>query len=85
MAEYELRFENNADGRFYVDEECFNCDLCSNDAPAFFREADNGGNHIVFRQPESEAEIELVIDVLNCCPAEAIGEDGPDVQTTALI
>ncbi len=84
MAEYDLRFEDNVDGRFYVDDECINCDLCSERAPEFFRESDEGGFHFVFQQPTSESEIELALEALEECPAMSIGDDGLTCQNTVM-
>jgi len=84
MAEYELRFEDNVAGRFYVDEECINCDLCSEGAPEFFRESAAGGNHIVYRQPVGQLEIELALEALEACPAESIGDDGITVENKVM-
>lgn len=84
MADYELRFEDNVSGRFYVDDECINCDICSENAPAFFRESDEGGHHIVFHQPQGEAEIALALEALEDCPAMSIGDDGIMTQNTVM-
>ena len=76
MADKELRIEGGVSGNFYVDEECICCGLCGEIAPGFFRESDEGGHHIVHRQPASDEDLELAREALAECPVEAIGDDG---------
>ncbi|MEC5125283.1 ferredoxin [Verrucomicrobiales bacterium BCK34] len=78
MAEYEDRYEENAAGRFYVDDMCIDCDQCRQDAPQFFTREDNGGYSYVARQPVTEEEIRLCEAAVDGCPIEAIGDDGPE-------
>ena len=33
MAELENKYEDNVMGRYFVDEECIDCDLCRQEAP----------------------------------------------------
>jgi len=73
----EKQSENIA-GKYYVDEECIDCELCSDIAPEFFFESPEKGYHYVGKQPESESEIELVTEAIESCPTEAIGDDGLD-------
>ncbi len=81
MAEYENRYEENAAGRFYVDDMCIDCDQCRQDAPDFFTREDNGGYSYVTRQPVTAEEIRLCEAAVDGCPIEAIGNDGHESPT----
>ena len=76
MANLNDRFPDNVVGAFYVDTECICCGICGELAPAFFRPAEDGGHHVVFRQPEGADEIEVAREAMGECPVEAIGDDG---------
>ena len=76
MAELEDKYEDNVAGRFYVDEQCIDCDLCRETAPANFSRNDDGGYSFVHKQPETPEEEELCREALEGCPVEAIGDDG---------
>ena len=56
MADLESKFEDNTPGKFYVDEECIDCDLCREIAPTMFHRNDDGGYSFVAKQPEGEEE-----------------------------
>lgn len=82
MAEFEDRFDDNTTGRFYVDDQCIDCDLCRETAPDNFTRNDDGGYSFVYKQPENEEEDRLAREAMEGCPVEAIGDDGP-VQTVS--
>ena len=63
-------------GRYYVDTQCIDCDLCRETAPANFKRNDEQGFSHVFKQPETEDEEILCKDAMDNCPVEAIGNDG---------
>ena len=63
-------------GRYYVDSQCIDCDLCRETAPANFMRNDEAGFSYVFKQPETPEEETLSKDALDNCPVEAIGNDG---------
>ena len=75
MADVESKFEDNTPGKFYVDEECIDCDLCREISPTMFHRNDDGGYSFVAKQPEGEEE-QLAIEAMEGCPVEAIGNDG---------
>jgi ferredoxin len=79
MAEYKDRFEQNIPGRWYVDTECIDCDLCRETAPETFRREDEIGFSVVFRQPQTPEELERAEEARSGCPAEAIGNDGATI------
>ena len=76
MAEKEAKFSDNVQGKFYVDENCIDCDLCREIAPAFFTRNDDEGHSYVHAQPNSDEELELCKEAMDDCPVEAIGDDG---------
>jgi ferredoxin len=66
----------NAPGLFYVDAQCIDCDVCRDTAPDHFTRNDEEGYSFVYRQPQTPDEIALCYEALECCPVEAIGDDG---------
>lgn len=76
MAEIEEKLKDNARGRYYVDRNCIDCDVCRDTAPQNFTRNDENGYSYVYKQPETSEEIELCEESLNACPVEAIGSDG---------
>lgn len=76
MADKSDKWPENAPGKFYVDEQCIDCDLCRETAPDFFTRNDDGGYSFVFKQPSSQSEIDECMEALEGCPVEAIGDDG---------
>jgi ferredoxin len=75
MADVANKFPQNVPGRFYVDDQCIDCDLCRETAPANFTRDDDGSDSYVYKQPE-KAEEDLCREALEGCPVEAIGNDG---------
>lgn len=63
---------------FYVDRECILCSVCSDAAPDNFKLSDDESHDIVYKQPENEDEMEQCYEALECCPVEAIGDDGEE-------
>ena len=78
MADKEVSYPENVTGKFFVDEQCIDCDACRETAPQNFRRHDEGGYSYVFKQPESPEESQMCKDALEGCPVEAIGDDGDD-------
>ena len=76
MADKENRYALNIAGAFYVDDQCIDCDLCRETAPANFKRDDDGGHSYVYKQPENDDERKLCEEALAGCPVEAIGSDG---------
>lgn len=76
MADREDKLPENAPGRFYVDGQCIDCDLCRQTAPLNFLRNDGEGYTYVSKQPETEEEAEQCREALDECPVEAIGDDG---------
>ena len=76
MANKAEKFPNNAAGKFYVDQQCIDCDLCRETAPAFFTRSDEGGFTFVAKQPLTDEDVAQCMEALEGCPVEAIGNDG---------
>ena len=76
MAEIEDKLPDNVRGKYYVDDQCIDCDVCRDTSPANFTRNDENGYSYVHKQPETPAEIELCEEALMACPVEAIGNDG---------
>ncbi len=76
MADYSNKYPDNVAGIFYVDDQCIDCDLCRETAPANFTRNDHGGHSYVFKQPSTAEEEALCKEAMEGCPVEAIGNDG---------
>ena len=76
MAEIENKYAQNVPGPFYVDDQCIDCDLCRETAPANFTRLDDGGHSYVCKQPIKPEEEVLCRQALEGCPVEAIGDNG---------
>ena len=76
MADKEEKQPENVPGKFYVDEQCIDCDLCRETSPTNFTREEDGGYSYVYKQPENDDELELCIEAMEGCPVEAIGNDG---------
>lgn len=76
MADKDDKTPGNIPGKFYVDANCIDCDLCRETAPANFNRNDDEGVSYVFKQPEDAEELELCNEAMEGCPVEAIGDDG---------
>ena len=78
MAELDHKLKDNVTGKFYVDDQCIDCDVCRDTSPKNFTRNDENGYSYVYKQPESDEERRLCEEAMNACPVEAIGEDGTD-------
>lgn len=76
MAELSDKLPENVRGKFYVDNQCIDCDVCRDTSPANFKRDDENGYSFVHKQPETSEEFELCEEALMACPVEAIGDDG---------
>ena len=76
MADLKDKLPENASGRFYVDRQCIDCDVCRDTAPSNFTRNDENGYSYLYKQPANEQELELSEEAMTACPVEAIGDDG---------
>lgn len=78
MAERELRWKENVEGKYYVDENCIASRYCVGVATRHFKMTEGGHHAYVYRQPENDEEELAVRDAVNGCPVNAIGDDGDE-------
>src|SRR5208283_276698 len=64
MADIANKYAENVSGEFYVDDQCIDCDLCRETAPANFRRSDDGGYSYTFKQPTTPEEEALWNEVV---------------------
>jgi ferredoxin len=76
MADIANKYPENVTGKFYVDNQCIDCDLCRETAPSNFTRNEDGGYSYVYKQPESPEEEALCKEAKEGCPVEAIGDNG---------
>jgi ferredoxin len=76
MADKNDKRPESVTGKFYVDSQCIDCDLCRETAPKNFTRQDDGGYSYVFKQAEGQEEIDKCMEALEGCPVDAIGKDG---------
>jgi ferredoxin len=76
MADIANKYPNNVPGKYYVDNQCIDCDLCRETAPANFTRNDDGGFSYVFKQPGTPEEEAQCKEAKEGCPVEAIGDNG---------
>ena len=77
MANKEDKYEDNVKGKFYVDTECIDCNLCRETAPDNFADHEDGYSY-VYKQPTEQGEADACIEAMVGCPVDAIGDDGND-------
>jgi ferredoxin len=76
MADRKDRVPENVPGKYYVDTQCIDCDVCRVSAPFNFQRSEDKGYSYVFRQAESAEEEGQCREAMDSCPVEAIGSDG---------
>lgn len=76
MARCEDKYDDNAQGTYYVDLECIACDTCTMIAKSFFKLTDDCDHAYVVKQPTSSIELNLCQQAMDDCPVNAIGNDG---------
>lgn len=72
------RLPQNVPGKFYVTEQCLDCDLCRETAPSVFRRDGEMGVSYIYHQPGTEEELVSTMEALDGCPCEAISSDGDE-------
>jgi ferredoxin len=76
MAIRSQRIPENVIGKYYVDQQCIYCALCVETAPRNFKEINERGWAVVFKQPENLEEEKACREAKEGCPTESIGDDG---------
>ncbi len=70
------KFPENAPGRYSVNVECIDCDLCRQLAPAnFVRETVKDYSYVAEQPANARAEAQC-LEALAACPVDAIENDG---------
>ncbi|MAS93999.1 MAG: hypothetical protein CMO55_12460 [Verrucomicrobiales bacterium] len=70
------RYPLNAPGKFYIDDQCTDCDLCREYAPDNIRRDDRYGHYYISKQPETRQEVAAVKQGIHACPMHAVQHDG---------
>jgi ferredoxin len=76
MADFLHRHPLNAEGKFYVDHTCIDCDFCSVLAPNNFGRDADSAHYFLLKQPTTESELADVREAVAGCPTDSIGDDG---------
>jgi ferredoxin len=76
MPNQQDKLPENEPGRYYVDRQCIDCDVCRDIARENFTREAKKGYSFVYKQPDNDAEEGLCREALEACPVEAIGSDG---------
>jgi ferredoxin len=76
MADVANKYPESVAGKYYVDNQCIDCDLCRETAPDNFKRNDDGGYSFVYKQPENPEEEARCKEAKEGCPVEAIGDNG---------
>ena len=76
MADVANKYPENTAGKYYVDNQCIDCDLCRETAPDNFKRNEDGGYTFVYKQPSTPDEEARCKEAKEGCPVEAIGDNG---------
>lgn len=76
MADVAHKYPDNVPGKYYVDNQCIDCDLCRETAPSNFSRNEDGGHSFVSKQPVSPDEESQCQQAKVDCPVDAIGDNG---------
>jgi len=76
MADAANKYAENIAGKYFVDNQCIDCDLCRETAPDNFKRNEDGGYSFVYKQPASPDEEARCKEAKEACPVEAIGDNG---------
>jgi len=85
VANLDDKLGDNVPGKFYVDRQCIDCDVCRDTSPANFARNDENGYSYVHKQPSNPLEFELCEEALMACPVEAIGDDAEEGKLPRLV
>ena len=67
----------NVKGKYYVDTEtCLDHECCVYESPDNFKMDEENWTAYIFKQPENADEESKCLEAMNCCPVEAIHNDG---------
>jgi ferredoxin len=78
MADRKDKVPESVPGKYYVDTQCIDCDVCRVTAPQNFQRNEDKGYSYVSSQPGAPEEDAQCQEAMDSCPVEAIGRDGED-------
>jgi ferredoxin len=81
---FKTRMAENVPGKFYVGNQCLDCDLCRAMAPDNFDRNHDGGYSFVKKQPETPEELALCREAMQGCCTETIHDDGDRFDWAAM-
>ncbi len=81
MASPRDKLPENVSGKYYVDTQCIDCDVCRVTAPGNFQRDEEKGYSYIFKQPETAEEEAQCQEAMDCCPVEAIGADAAEAPS----
>ena len=76
MADKTKKWPDNVAGRYFVDDQCIDCDACRTEAPKNYTRNDAHGYSYLYKQPTTPEEEVACKAAKDACPVEAIGDDG---------
>ena len=82
--DFQHRAPENVPGKYFVSDECMDCDLCRETAPTIFARHDPGGYSYVRKQPETPDEEALVRECVQGCCVSTIHDDGDSFDWQAI-
>lgn len=89
MANEDDKWEDNVGGfskvagkkvSFYVDTACIFCNICEDEAPKNFKQAEDETHDICYKQPENEEELQECYIALESCPVDSIGVEEIEIN-----
>ena len=82
MAHIKDRRAQNAEGNFYVDSSCIDCDTCRWLAPDVYGR--EGSQSAVYHQPQTQSERIAALEALLACPTGSIGTEEKPTNIRAV-
>ena len=76
MADPKDKVTESVAGKYYVDVQCIDCDVCRVTAPENFQRNEDRGYSYVAQQPVTPDQEARCQEAMDSCPVEAIGSDG---------
>jgi len=70
------RYPLNVPGKYYINIDCTDCDLCREYAPNNIRRDNRSGYSYVFKQPTNSDEVAAVEEGVAGCPTQGVSNDG---------
>lgn len=81
---FKERMADNVPGKFYVGNQCLDCDLCRETAPDNFERNHDGGYSYVKKQPETPEEEARCREAMEGCCTETIHDDADAFDWAAI-